>query len=237
MIQKLLTAVLVSACAVGVAQAAPELGVDAATGGNSAKGGDQKAAAESTSLGIAVVDLDKVAADLGWQTRLQADQKLYAEQLKKELLQVAERYRGQIMAKKEAFAPKATDPLSGEQRQTLMGMSETYNQMLAQLDQQAGQRLTAYGQEKARRYREALMPMIKQISQEKKIKLVLTQMGGIAYADPEIDLTRSLISAARANPPKVEEPPMSSLTAPEELPTGAPTTQPAGAPTRPTGVP
>ena len=235
MILKLLTAVLVSACVAGVARAAPELGTDAGTGNGAAA--NKSATGESAGFAIAVVDLDKVAADLGWQTRLQADQKLYAEQLKKELFQIAERYRGQIMAKKQAFAPKATDPLSPEQRQTLMAMSETYNQVVAQLDQQAGQRLTAYGQEKAHRYREALMPMIKQISQQKKLKLVLTQMGGIAYADPEIDLTTSVINAARANPPKVAEPPMSSLTAPEELPTGAATTQPAGATTRPAGAP
>jgi Skp family chaperone for outer membrane proteins len=201
-------------------------------------GGKSDTAAER----VGIVDLDKVAIDLGWKAKLETNQKTYMDKLKNELVQIANMYRKQMVDKKASFAPGEKDQLTTEQQQTLMNMIGAYNQIVQQLDQQAGQRYQEYGQVSMARYREALTPIVRQVAQEKHVGVVMTQLGNIIYADPALDITNAVVDAARKTPPALTDVPMNDLSgAPADLPSQLPagTTQPSmgGATTKPSTNP
>ncbi len=205
-------------------------------GGKSADGAER----------VGVVNLDQVAIDLGWKAKIETNAKTQVEQLQKELVQVAATYRQQLADKKKSFAPGDKDPLTAEQQQTLIQMINNYNQIIQALDQQAGKSFQEYSQVSMGRYRDALMPIVRQVAQEKHVGVVLTPMAGNpVYVDPAVDITNAVVDAARKNEPKITEVPMAHLNltnVPADLPSTLPTpsaTQPSagGSATKPTTNP
>lgn len=208
----------------------------AGTGGPAATG--------SSGGATAVVDLDKVARDLGWLTKMQSNMETYQNQLKTDLQNFQQRYEAQVQQHVKDMIPPGTKEgdkytLSQTQSQELTNYIVAARQQVQQLGQEANQLYNAYRVEWARQYRDALSPIVRQVAQDKRMNVVLVQNENLMYADRNVDLTDAVVDAARKQPPSLTEVPMQRLQGPPDIrlnqtPNVAtqPSTQP-GATTRP----
>ena len=188
-----------------------------------------------------VVDVDKVARDLGWMNQLQANQQAYANQIKNEFEQYRQKYEQLVQDKAKSMIPPGTKEgekytLSSVQAQDLSTYIATERQQLAGLNQEANQLLNNYKLQWVRQYREALSPIVRQVAQDRKLNVVLTQTDLVIFADRSVDLTDAVVDAARARPPALTQVPMDHLQGPSDIrtpqgPTSLPQTQPASQPT------
>jgi Skp family chaperone for outer membrane proteins len=189
----------------------------------------------------AVVDVDKVARDLGWMNQLQVNQQNYVSQLKNELEQYQKHYEQLVQDRAKSMIPPGTKEgekytLSSVQAQDLSTYIAAERQQVAGLNQEATQLLNNYKLQSVRQYREALSPIIRQVAQDRKMNVVLTQTDLVLFADRSVDLTDAVVDAARARPPALTQVPMEHLQGPSDIriqqgPTALPQTQPASQPT------
>jgi Skp family chaperone for outer membrane proteins len=104
-------------------------------------------------------------------------------------------------------------------------------QQVGQLRQKADQLYAGYRQSLVMNYRQALLPLVKQISHDRKFTLVLARNDTVLLAEPEVDITGAVIEAARNKMPVVAPVPVPRLEAPLDLGfPGAPTTEPSQKP-------
>jgi Skp family chaperone for outer membrane proteins len=185
---------------------------------------------------VAVVDLDKVARDLGWITKMQANLETYQGQLKNDVLKYAGSYEKQIQGAVRALFPKdAKDndklTLTPDQTQQLSQYVAAGRQQVSQLASKADQMFGNYRLNWIKQYRDALAPVVRQVAQDKKVTVVLlSPSDNVLFAEPSIDLTNAVVDAARSKKPDLTEVPMSPLEGPATInynPTGGPATQPS----------
>ncbi len=188
---------------------------------------------------VGVVDLAKVAQDMGWSSKLNTNLGTYQNQLKNELLRYRSLYQQQLVENRRQMAPKDSDQLTQAQQEALTQMIATATQQYGSLEQQAGQQYQNYQNDSIRRMREALGPIVRQVAQEKKVVFVVTPTDTLIYSDPAIDLTNSVFDAARKQPPAITDALMTPLEPPKGIPVTVPSaTQPStAATTRPTTRP
>jgi Skp family chaperone for outer membrane proteins len=170
----------------------------------------------------AVVDLDKVARDLGWLTKLQTNMEAYQGQLKTDLQQFQQRYEAQVQQHVKDMIPPGTKEgdkytLSQTQSQELTNYIVAARQQVQQLGQEANQLYNNYRVQWARQYRDALSPIVRQVAQDKRMNVVLVQNENVMYADRSVDLTDSVVDAARKQQPLLTEVPMSHLQGPPDV--------------------
>lgn len=190
----------------------------------------------------AFVDLDKVAQDLGWKTKLQADMVTYQNQLQTDLKQLQQRYEAQVQQHLKDMIPPGTKEgekytLSPTQSQDFTNFVVNARQQLQQLDQKANQQYNAYHMLWMQQYRDALSPIVRQVAQDRRMNVVLVKNDTLMFADRSVDLTDAVVDAARKQPPTLTEVPMQRLEGPAEIrvnPTPAVSTQPS---TRPAPAP
>jgi Skp family chaperone for outer membrane proteins len=186
----------------------------------------------------AVVDLDKVARDLGWLTKLQTNLETYQNQLKNDLQQFQQRYEAQVQQHVKDMIPPGTKEgdkytLSQTQSQELTNYIVAAKQQVQQLGQEANQLYNNYRVQWARQYRDTLSPIVRQVAQDKRMNVVLVQNENLMYADRSVDLTDAVVDAARKQPPSLTEVPMARLQGPPDIrlnQTPGVTTQPATQP-------
>lgn len=176
----------------------------------------------TTGAATAVVDLDKVARDLGWLTKLQTNLDTYQNQLKNDLTQFQQRYEAQVQQHVKDMIPPGTKEgdkytLSQTQSQELTNYIVAARQQVQQLGQEANQLYNAYRVQWARQYRDALSPIVRQVAQDKRMNVVLVQNENLMYADRTVDLTDSVVDAARKQPPSLTEVPMQRLQGPPDI--------------------
>ncbi|HEY2589817.1 MAG TPA: OmpH family outer membrane protein [Tepidisphaeraceae bacterium] len=191
--------------------------------------------------GTAVVNVDKVAKDLGWMNQLQANQQTYTSQLKNEFEQYRQKYEQLVQEKAKSMIPPGTKEgekytLTSSQAQDLSTYIATERQQLAGLNQEANQLMNNYKLQWVKQYREALSPIVRQVAQDRKANVVLTQTDLVMFVDRSVDLTDAVVDAARARPPSLTQVPMDHLQGPSDIrtqqgPTALPQTQPASQPT------
>ncbi|HSU67968.1 MAG TPA: OmpH family outer membrane protein [Tepidisphaeraceae bacterium] len=192
----------------------------------------------------AVVDLDKVARDLGWMTKLQSNLENYQGQLRQDLGKYAQIYDEQIKEQIHGMLPPGTKPedkvqLSLVQSQQLTNLVGAGRQQINGLAQKGDQLFGNYRGSWIRQYREALAPIIRQVAEEKKMNIVLVQSDTVLFADRGVDMTDAVVDAARAKPPALTEVPMTHLEGPPTIQTsaqpqiGGSTTQPTQPTTQP----
>lgn len=204
------------------------------------EGGGGGAGGRDSGGATAVVDVDKVARDLGWMNQLQVNQQTYAGQIKNEFEQYKQKYEQLVQEKAKSMIPPGTKEgekytLTSTQAQELSTYIATERQQLAGLNQEANQLLNNYKLQWVRQYREALSPIVRQVAQDRKMNVVLTQTELVMFADRSVDLTDAVVDAARARPPSLTQVPMDHLQGPSDIrmsqgPTTLPQTQPASQP-------
>jgi Skp family chaperone for outer membrane proteins len=174
-----------------------------------------------------VVDLDRVARDMGWLNAMQKDLAQCSSQLQSDVKQFTGIYEQQFRAltqpatKEGASAPA---PASAE----LTRDAVAARQQVLQLRQKADQIYAAYRVKLVMHYREVLTPIVRQVAHSHNETVVLLKNDTVLLVEPEADITNEVLSAARAKPPEVTPIPMPRLDAPLELTLpGNPTTEPS----------
>jgi len=121
---------------------------------------------------IAVVDLDRVAVDMGWVSP---------------------------PADGPGAVSEAVARMTSARRSNSMDrrMPRPRRCRRRSFDQAAGQMYQAYQQASLKRYRDALQPVVRRIAQEKGILLVVTQTGTVVYVDPTIDITDVVVDTRK----------------------------------------
>jgi Skp family chaperone for outer membrane proteins len=191
---------------------------------------------------VAIYDIDKVAADLGWAADMDSNMKALATKFKSDFEKSQSMYQDQINKQKLAWAPKDTDKLTPDQVQVLNGMKQAAQQLLQQLNQNGVQQLNNYKLQWIQQYRQALRPTLAQVAEDKKLWLIIEKSDAVAYSLPSADISDSVVDVTRAHPPLITPVPVPQLPAAPTMvvkfPTTGPTTQPAeGATTAPTTAP
>jgi Skp family chaperone for outer membrane proteins len=200
--------------------------------GNSSEGGGGA---------TAVVDLDKVARDLGWQAKLQSNLETYRNKLQEDVKTYDAKYSEQIKQTVGTMVPQGTKPtdevkLTLAQSQQLSNLISAGRQQLGEVAQQGNQLFNQYRVDWVKQYREALGPIVRQVAEENKINVVLTQSDQVLFADRMVDLTDKVVDAARAKMPTLTEVPMAQIKYSEQIRVNASPTV-GGTSTQPTTQP
>lgn len=191
----------------------------------------------------AVVDIDRVAKDLGWLNQMQSNQQTYLNQLKNEFQQYNQHYEQLVQEKAKSMIPPGTKEgekytLSSVQAQELTNYMTQERQLLSQLNQEATQLFNNYKLQWVRQYRESLSPIVRQVAQDRKMNVVLMQNEGVLFADRSVDLTDAVVDAARSRPPSLTQVPMDHLQGPADIrPNQGPMAQTQPATSQPTTQP
>jgi Skp family chaperone for outer membrane proteins len=214
--QRSLWAILICGSLVGAIGWAT--GCDKNTGSSGSPGGPSGGAGNAT----AVVDLDKVARDLGWLTKLQTNMESYQNQLKNDLQQFQQRYEAQVQQHVKDMIPPGTKEgdkytLSQTQSQELTNYIVAARQEVQQLSQNATQLYNNYRMQWIRQYRDAVSPIVRSVAQDKRMNVVLVQNDNLMYADRSVDLTDAVVDAARKQQPLLTEVPMTHLQGPADI--------------------
>jgi Skp family chaperone for outer membrane proteins len=192
--------------------------------GNSAGAASEAAAAPTPSLGM--VNMDTVFSGLGWTSKLKTDVQTYQNQLKAQIDGYATRYRTEVEAQQKEYMPNPGDKLTPSQADILNNAVGGVKQELARLNQEAAQAMQTYQSDCIRQYREALLPVTREVAQSKKMTVAMVQTDIVLFADPQVDLTNAVVDAARAHMPTLTEIPMAPLPAYRGIHFPGSTTQP-----------
>lgn len=199
-------------------------------------GGGSHASSADASKAVAIVDLDRVAKDLGWGTKLEANLSAYRQLLIEDVKKYAAAYDAQVQDKVKSMLPKDMKQddkvtLTPAQSQELTNLVVAARQQVGQLAQGGDQMFNNYRAAWFRQYREALMPIVRQTAQDKHVTVVFSQTDTVLYTEPTVDLTNAVVDAARAKPPALTDVPMTHMQGAENIAVNAVppvgTTQPA----------
>ena len=163
---------------------------------------------------IGTIDTAKLASELRWDTEMNANLAKMTKQMDEEFQQLAGIYSSllQQKAKEMGFSGKETKEegakkfatLTQDQQRELTVMSNEARQKLTQVQQYANQQLEKYRNDCLTEYSKAIRPIVKSISEQKKLSVVINvQQIPLMYADPTVDITKAVVDAAHANPPKL----------------------------------
>ena len=216
------SAVLVLLSFVWLLTAAP--GCDNSGGKKGGKDGSASSSSSSDSDGggsggggggVAVVDLDKVAKEMGWTEQIEKSLQAAGKSLNQQLADRAEQLREAINAKKTELAEdaglseeQATQlmemqdlrqleqlPLSGEQRKQLIDAINAANQDIQQAQALANQLMNNRRREVFSGYRDAMKPAARRVANARGVSAVL--VGGpnenLLYYASEADITEAVV--------------------------------------------
>jgi Skp family chaperone for outer membrane proteins len=183
---------------------------------------------------IAVVDLDRAARELGWMDAMHKDMEQCASLLQADVKKFTGIYNDELKSVAQGGQNKKEPPTTAPGTPTELARDTAIaRQQVGQLRQKADQLYAGYRSSLAGSYRQALLPLVKQISHDRKFTLVLARNDSVLLAAPEVDITGAVIEAARNKMPVVTPVPMPRLEAPLDLgfpaaPTTEPSQKPAG---------
>jgi Skp family chaperone for outer membrane proteins len=195
---------------------------------------------------IGTIDTAKLAADLRWDTEMNANVTKMTKQMDDEFQQLAGIYSSLLQQKAKEMGFLGTETkeesakkfaaLTQDQQRELTVMSNEARQKLTQVQQYANQQLEKYRNDCLTQYSVAIRPIVRRISEQKKLSIVINiQQIPLMYSDPMVDITNAVVDAANANPPKlypVDPPKMIS-----DLFAKGPSTQPTTVPATKTTTP
>lgn len=228
-------------------------GVAAVVGCDRGTTGTTTAASAAASAGITgVVDLDKVADAVGWNSEINKDNDTARAELTrqltafiKEVTDKVTQHKGDLIKAANLNTQQADDlnkntnldklPLTKEQLNTLILILQNGNQYVQGADQAAGQMLQRRRIEILTSYRKASQPIVRQVAEQNGMTVVLVKNDAIFHNAATVEITDKVIDAVRANPPKITLPTMPVMNLPAvnlgELP--KPASQPTAATTKP----
>lgn len=181
---------------------------------------------------IGVVDLDRVAVEMGWSKEMKENLTLAQASLRSDLNRAQAVQEGMLRQKKIDLGLKETDTeeemarkLTPPQQREFFETLNTARQQMSQLQQAANQEFQAYQAGWMKQYRDGVGPMVRRMAQERKLLVVLSLPGNVLFSEPSIDLSDAIVKELKANPLVINPVPLPHLGGATQ-----PTSQPATAP-------
>lgn len=148
--------------------------------------------------GIAVVDLDKVAAETGKSIEMKEGFELQQNSWKQALVKAEVDLNAQLQTKVKELGEDATDEAKREVAQFRLNASNN----LAKAQNLAGQTLTKYQQDQIAKFRTELKPVLQEVAMKRGLSVVVPKNDGLLLAvDPGVDITDDVIKGYRALKP------------------------------------
>ena len=154
-------------------------------------------AAAKPSAGIAIIDLDEVARQLGSDKKIVNAIKQRESALNTKLVELAQNYTSEFKKQKEAIEAQAQNQ-EGEVQ--LATYKQQVNQNFKTARAQAQQNLSQHRQKLIGQFREAVRPTARKVAQQRGLSVIVTQQDSLLYDfDPECDITDDVVKALRAS--------------------------------------
>ncbi len=166
--------------------------------------GESKGSGSSTNPGggnddgiVAVIDLDRVADEIGANLRYRSNLTEAREKARRELQEIQRNLKAQVDPLIEE-----RDAITDEDRKTKL------NQQIAAIDQrfrtaiqEKNQEIGRFDQQMKEEFRSSLAPAVKAISDAHGVRVMLMKSQATLHVTPEADLTNELIDELKKNPP------------------------------------
>ena len=154
--------------------------------------------ASSTRGGLAVVDLDKVAAETGKNIQMKEVFQLQKNSVQQQLAKAQFSANSQLEAKSKEFG----DTPSDDQQKELAKFRFNATNALGQLQNQANSKLSEYQQVQIAKFRTEIKPIAQEIATKRGLSVVIPKNDGLLLAvDPGVDITDDVIKAYREKRP------------------------------------
>ena len=148
--------------------------------------------------GLAVVDLDKVAAETGKNIQMKEVFQLQENSVKQQLAQAQLSANSQLETKAKEFGETPTD----DQQKELAQFRYNATNVLGKLQNQAGSKLSQYRQDQIAKFRTEIKPIAQEIAAKRGLSVVIPKNDGLLLAvDPGVDITEEVIKAYREKRP------------------------------------
>lgn len=150
--------------------------------------------------GIAVVDLDKVAAETGRDRQLAQSLELAQNSLNESYAKSVEMARGELDSKKKGYG----DEISDDEKKEFSDLERVAVNKLSQLQNQARQKFEQYKLTQITRFRADLKPIAQEIASKRGLSVVVPKNEGLLLSvDPGVDITDDVIKVLREKHPVV----------------------------------
>lgn len=177
--------------------------------------------------GLAVVDLDKVAAETGKSLEMKEAYTVQENSVRQALLSLQSKANAELQAKKEQIGE---EPKEEEQRE-LGQMTLNARNNLAQIQNTAGVKLNEYKQGQIAKFRTELKPILQEVAAQRGLSIVIPKNDGLLLSvDPGVDITDDVIKAYQAKRPAPAAPATQQAAAPAKpVPSDTPAPAPKAA--------
>jgi Skp family chaperone for outer membrane proteins len=155
-------------------------------------------ASASTRGGMAVVDLDKVAAETGRDRQLAQSLELAQNSLNQAYAKNVESAREQLTAKKKGLG---STPSDDEQKEFNL-MQRSAETQLMQIQNKAKADYEQYKQIQIAKFRAELKPITQEIATKRGLSIVIPKNEGLLLSvDPGVDITDEVVKALKEKHP------------------------------------
>lgn len=147
--------------------------------------------------GVAVIDLDEVARELGSDKQIASAIEKRKEVLNTKLGDLAKGYMAEFQKQKDAL--EAT-PNQGDSSVQLASYQQQVNKGLSTARAQAQQNLTQHRGKLITQFRDAVLPAARRVAKQRGMSVILTKQDSLLYAyEPEADITAEVVSMLEAS--------------------------------------
>ena len=162
--------------------------------------------------GMAVVDLDKVAAETGRDRQLAQSLELAQNSLNQSLQKTVESAKEQLNAKKKA---NGSSPTEEEQKEFSL-MERSAMTQLTQIQNKARAEYEQYKQVQIAKFRAELKPITQEIAAKRGLSIVIPKNEGLLLSvDPGVDITDEVVKVLREKHP-IAPIPQAAAAAPQQ---------------------
>lgn len=148
--------------------------------------------------GMAVVDLDKVAAETGKSIQMKEIFQVQENSVKQQLAKMTLSANAQLEAKSKEFGEAPTD----EQKKELAQFRLNASNILTRADREGSVKLSQYKQDQIAKFRTEIKPIAQEIAAKRGLSIVIPKNEGLLLAvDPGVDITDDVIKAYREKRP------------------------------------
>ena len=158
--------------------------------------------AASSRGGMAVVDLDKVAAETGRDRQLAQALELAQNSLNQSYKKTVTSAKDQLEAKKKGYG----DAMSDEQKREFSQFETNAVTQLSQLQNQVREKYELYKQGEIAKFRADLKPITQEIAAKRGLSIVIPKNEGLLLSvDPGVDITDDVIKVLKQKHPVAPE--------------------------------
>ncbi|SFH70145.1 OmpH family outer membrane protein [Planctomicrobium piriforme] len=142
--------------------------------------------------GVAVVDLDEVAKQLGRDLEIQSSIQIQTEQLQQKLSAAEQSAAAQLTEVRKPFGEHPT----AAQEEQFRRLQQSAQSQLAQLKQKAEQEIAAHRQQLVARFKAEARPIAAKIARKHRFGTVVTKNDSFLFSfDEAVDITADVVAA------------------------------------------